>query len=81
MPEHLEDELVGRNVSLAGTHTFPLPLDVCAVWMPFEQNVPEELIALTMETFPDDEHAIPQRDLTDRRVRQGSGPALQPISG
>src|SRR6218665_205284 len=52
-----------------------------SVGMSLEQQIPQELAALTVQAFTNHLHSVAQRDLGDLRVAKGGGPVVQPRTG
>ncbi|MNR04945.1 hypothetical protein D3C85_1209430 [compost metagenome] len=76
--QQLKDQLVGRDVGLGRAHALPLTLDVGAVGMTLEKQIPQELVALAMQAFAEHEHLAAQSDLADLWVAQGRRPGVEP---
>ena len=76
--KQLDDELVRRNFRFGRTLAVPLTLDEGAVRMVFEQDIPQEFVAVAMQAFADDVHPVSQGDLADAGVGQRGCPGIEP---
>ena len=76
--KQFENQLVRRDVGLRRTHALPLALDVGAVGVPLQQQVPKKLVPLTVQALTNHLHAAAKADLGDLRITQCGGPGIQP---
>ncbi|KAF5029194.1 hypothetical protein DSECCO2_651140 [anaerobic digester metagenome] len=74
LSQHFDNELVGGYIRLTRPHTFPFALDVGAMGVPLEQQIPKKLVAVPVQALTDDQHAAAKGDCPYLRVAKGACP-------
>ena len=77
--EHFNEQVNARHVGTCRTHSFPFALDVAALGMPVEEDVPQMLVSLLVEALRDDAEVRAELQRRQLRAVQARRPVRQPL--